>query len=423
MRRFSALADTLGDEGLRLFFPLAALHAAIWPALWAIGQGFDLVFTRTTSPFVWHGYELLIGAYGAALIGFITTAVPEWTGTPRPQGGLLFGLALLWGIGRLVGLGGADRFGVVAALADLGWLAALVGFVALVSLRRRTDRLLGFLLWLSALAAAAAMVRWGMICADMALAERGVLMVALAFLGLLGLALARIGPPILNQILDPTEASFPFRPHPGRLNLAPGLVAVAVIGQGVGGAEPVFAYLLMAAGAAFLDRTGETFVGREFFRAEVLALAGSSLLAGAGLMAWGASLLWATTTPLFGLHLAVMGGLGLGVLAVFSIAGLLHTGRPLGLRRKTRFALLLILLALGVRVLPEFGLGGLNAYRWAALLWAASFLLWFWDYWPWLKSAPGGPDHASACGGVSFSRSTARAAICPTRASTDIGRK
>lgn len=29
----TSLLDRLGDEGLRLFFPLSALHAAFWPLL------------------------------------------------------------------------------------------------------------------------------------------------------------------------------------------------------------------------------------------------------------------------------------------------------------------------------------------------------------------------------------------------------
>ncbi|MFL7904643.1 hypothetical protein ACJ41P_26185 [Azospirillum argentinense] len=38
--RAPTLADILGDEGLRLLFPLSALHAALWPVLWAVVNGF-----------------------------------------------------------------------------------------------------------------------------------------------------------------------------------------------------------------------------------------------------------------------------------------------------------------------------------------------------------------------------------------------
>jgi hypothetical protein len=59
----------LGDEGFRLFFPLAALHLALWPVLWSFVHGLGLPFARTIPPGLWHAQEMLIGGFGAALIG------------------------------------------------------------------------------------------------------------------------------------------------------------------------------------------------------------------------------------------------------------------------------------------------------------------------------------------------------------------
>ena len=59
---------------------------------------------------------------------------------------------------------------------------------------------------------------------------------------------------------------------------------------------------------------------------------------------------WGETAPL---HLALMGGLGLGVLAVLAIAGRFHTGQDLGLNGMTRGAFLLAGMAVLLRVLPE----------------------------------------------------------------------
>jgi uncharacterized protein involved in response to NO len=81
--------EVLTDEGLRLFFPLAALHAALWPVLWIFVFAFGLPLAQDMPPGLWHAREMLIGAYGAALIGFIVSALPEWTDTPRPRGRVL----------------------------------------------------------------------------------------------------------------------------------------------------------------------------------------------------------------------------------------------------------------------------------------------------------------------------------------------
>ncbi len=391
------LATILGDEGFRLFFPLGALYAALWPFQWVLVFGLDLPLTRTTPPALWHAHEMIFGAFGAALIGFITTAVPEWTDTQRPQGKFLYPMAALWGAGRLVGFLGADLLGLLGALCDIAWLFLLTGYVAKTSLQKRTDSLLAFIFWIGALAMSEVAVRVAFLAGDTELAQRMLHAAGFVFLGLLGLALARITVAVTNLVLDPTETTSPFRPHPGRLNLAPGLVALAVAGDLAGLSPEAGGYLMIAAGAAFMDRVGEAFVGREALRTEIAVLAGSSLMAGAGLMLIGLARLGAPVAEVTGLHAALMGGLGLGVLSVFSIAGLLHTGQPLFFTRATRLAAALLVAAVALRVLPDLGLMPQPPgppYAIAALLWAAAFLLWLKAYWPALSSDPSNRDGA-----------------------------
>ncbi len=48
---FSAdLARAMSAEGLRLMFPLAALHAALWPFLWVVVWSLDLPFASSSLP-------------------------------------------------------------------------------------------------------------------------------------------------------------------------------------------------------------------------------------------------------------------------------------------------------------------------------------------------------------------------------------
>lgn len=382
------LARILGDEGFRLFFPLGALYAALWPFQWVLVLGLDLPLARSTPPALWHAHEMIFGAFGAALIGFITTAVPEWTDTQRPQGKFLYPMAAMWGGGRLVGFLGFDLLGLPGALCDLAWLVLLTGYVVKVSLQKRTDSLLAFVLWMGALAAGEAAVRYAFLTGNVELAQRMLHVAGFVFLGLLGLALARITVAVTNLVLDPTETTSPFRPHPGRLNLAPGLVALSIAGELAGLSPPATGYLAIAAGAAFMDRAGEAFVGREALCTEIMVLAGSSLLAGVGLMLVGSARLGAPVAETAGLHVALAGGLGLGVLAVFSIAGLLHTGQALAFTRTTRLAVLCLMAAVALRVLPDLDLMPQPPgppYAAAALLWAAAFLLWLRAYWPALR--------------------------------------
>lgn len=329
---------------------------------------------------------MLVGAFGAALIGFLLTAVPEWTDTAPLRGRPLLAFAGLWAVGRVFGVFGWDGLGAVGALTDLAWMLALLALLVRVSIRRRTDQLLGFAFWLVLLIAATLTTRVSFLIDDVALADQSVRLIGLTFLGLLGLALARITVPVTNLVLDPTEKTSPFRPHPGRLHLASALVFVAMAGEVAGLSPPVKGFLWFAAGAAFMDRVGEAFIGREAVRAEILMLGGAAALAGAGLMMAGAAQLGAPIPKITGLHVAFMGGTGLGVYAVFSIAGLLHTGRPLGLSRLARLGALCLVASVGLRIGPDFGLWLPGpVYGLAALLWAAAFLLWFAAYWPLLS--------------------------------------
>lgn len=387
--RTSGLFAAMGGEGLRLFFPLAALHTALWPLLWVLLWRLGLPLAEETAPGQWHAQEMLVGSFGAALIGFLTSALPEWSDTRRLEGRPLFLLAGLWMIGRLAGLAGAEAAIPVAALADQAWMFFLLAYVAKVSWTRRTTNFTGFVLLLLSFQLAAALLRYGMWSGAIELAETAIRICGLALLGLLGLALARITVPVTNLILDPSEETSPYRPHPGRANLAAGLTALVILAELANMSEVVRGYLMLAAGAAFLDRVAEGFIGREGLKWELAGLWLSSAMAGTGLVVSALHLIGLPLPWLGGLHLMLMGGLGLGVLQVLSIAGLLHTGQPLSFSAFTRAALWLLFAAVAARATPEFlpdlPLSG-SSHGLAALLWAMAFLLWLRTYLPLLWS-------------------------------------
>lgn len=364
----------LSNEGFRLFYPLAAAHAGAFPILWllTLGREGDL------PPGLWHMHELIWGSFGAALIGFLTSAFPEWTDTPKLRGWTLWALAGVWGLARFLGL--AAVWPALGGLADLAWLGALLVYGLRISLRRRSTALLPFLGWLAAFALAEALARLHMTQGDAYEAGLVVRAGGLIFLGLMGLALARISVSVSNLVLDPSGQSSPFRPHPGRMNLAPGLVALVLAAQALGLSEGVQGWLLVAAGAGFIDRMAEGFIGRPGLSPEVWGLTLAAGLAGAGLMALGMGVEAAK-----GWHLALMGGLGLATLSVMSVSGLLHAGRALAFGWATQGAMLALLMAVGLRLGDHLGL--------AAAFWAAGFGLWLWAYWPILTDPETLGDH------------------------------
>lgn len=397
---FARTLESLSREGFRLFFPMAAIHAALWPFLWVIVFNFNLPFASSVPPGIWHVHEMVIGTFGAALIGFITTSVPEWTDTKRLRGNSLLALAALWAGARFFGLFGVTALDALGAVCDILWLGALVAYLVSISIQKRTTRLSAFVFWIGALLVTEVVTRYAFldIATHADLAQRAARLAGFVFLGILGVALARVSVPITNLVLDPSEETSPFRPHPGRINLAPGLVALLVLAEALGLSDATAGYLFIAAGAAFMDRIAEAFIGKKIIHAEILALVGSSAFAGLGLILIGLAQLGAPIPEYAGLHLAFMGGLGLGVLSIFAIAGLRHTGRALGLVRETRFAMLLLVAATLLRVIPEIWPTAFLSsppYFAVSLVWAAAFLLWLRVYWPFFREESR-PDMPSA---------------------------
>lgn len=94
--------NVLFSAGFRVFFPLAALSAVLMLSYWVLlATGIAEFLPSRFSPVSWHQHEMIYGMVAAVIIGFLYTAVPNWTGQPTPTGMRLAGLGLIWILGRL----------------------------------------------------------------------------------------------------------------------------------------------------------------------------------------------------------------------------------------------------------------------------------------------------------------------------------
>lgn len=372
-------------EGLMLFFPAAALHAMLSPLLWVTLFGFALPFAQNIPSTQWHAHEMIFGTYSAALAGFLTSAVAEWTNTPPRKGSTLIVLLSLWLPGRIIGLLGIEPLVALAGLTDFAFLSMLFWFVLAPLLERRSLRHASFAVWAGLFALIEAGIRIAWLAGEFDLAGRLLQTSLYVFLVFFALAVARINVVVINLALDPSGHTTPYRPHPGRQNLAAGMVAIFAVTALMFPRSQVSSYLALAAAAAFFDRLAEWFIGTAVLRTQVLALAGANAFAGVGFLLIGLSGLGAPIAIGSGIHMLSVGSLGLAVMAVFVIAGLRHTGRPLVLPRLAHAAIALMACAGLVRVLPELGVGAAltgTHYAVAALLWSAAFGIWFTGFMP-----------------------------------------
>lgn len=88
------------SQGFRPFFLGGAIWAPIALALW-LGTWLGHAPTWLQFDAQWHMHEMLFGFVGAAMAGFLLTAIPNWTGRYPVRGAALGWLFLLWCIGRV----------------------------------------------------------------------------------------------------------------------------------------------------------------------------------------------------------------------------------------------------------------------------------------------------------------------------------
>ena len=86
--------------GFRPFFLGATVWAALAMALWIVALSGGIVVPSAFDPVSWHAHEFLYGYLSAVIAGFLTTAVPNWTGRMPIVGRPLAALFVLWVAGR-----------------------------------------------------------------------------------------------------------------------------------------------------------------------------------------------------------------------------------------------------------------------------------------------------------------------------------
>jgi uncharacterized protein involved in response to NO len=126
----STAGPALLSQGFRPFFLVAALWAVLALVLWLMEFWGLLAIPTAFDPIAWHIHEMLFGFVGAAIAGFVLTAIPNWTGRLPLQGWPLLGLVALWVAGRVVVAFSAVIGIALAAAVDVAFLAVLTAVAA-----------------------------------------------------------------------------------------------------------------------------------------------------------------------------------------------------------------------------------------------------------------------------------------------------
>jgi uncharacterized protein involved in response to NO len=363
--------------GFRPFYLLAAMAAAVTPALWLAMLTSTLDMQPALPASLWHGHEMIFGFVIAAIIGFLFTAGRLWTGLPTPTGAPLAAFALLWIAARVAALTGPYALFLLLDAAFLPLAAAV--FFKLV-LRSKNWRNLPMALLLLLLAAVnllfhAAQLEWLPVMPSQALQMAVLLIVAV-----MSIVAGRVIPSFIgNAVPGSRQRTLPSIEH----TLLPLTALALLLWFGAPGsrwsAAAMFALAAMHALRLVLWRPWAAW-GRPILLVLPLAYAwiplGLALLGGASLSLVPASI---------GIHALGAGAMGALILGMMSRTARGHTGRPLQPGRREVWAYRMVLCGALVRVGgPLAGESTFAVLAVAAILWSGAFVLILSTLTPWL---------------------------------------
>jgi len=117
-------------QAFRPFFFFATLFSVLAIGIWALVLSGLLQITPYGNVFFWHQHEMLFGFVAAIIVGFLLTAVQNWTGMRATHGWPLLLLLLLWCAGRILMFIPALEPSWIAAAVDLAFLPVAAVFFA-----------------------------------------------------------------------------------------------------------------------------------------------------------------------------------------------------------------------------------------------------------------------------------------------------
>lgn len=348
---------------------LTALMTGIWP------EGL-------LPPSLWHAHEMLFGFVGAAIAGFLLTAVPSWTGQRGFSGLPLIILVTVWLGGRLV----LPFYGllpsVFIAIVDLAFFPVL-GLMLTPSLIRGKSRNLVFLLFLLVLFSANLIFHIALAQSDVAFASYGLLFginIVLLIISIIG---GRIVPAFTLSAIRRTDNTFVIMPFPALDRIAIVSILLVLITDLLWPYSTAAGWLALIAALIHAVRLARWQTLRGLGEAIVWILHIGYAWIIVGLALKGLFLLTGAIFSTAWLHAITTGAFATMIMAVMTRAALGHTGRPLIAPPLIVVSYVLITLAAIVRVSgPVFPDIYLYSIAVSGLLWIGAFTLFLVVYTP-----------------------------------------
>jgi len=371
--------------GFRPFFFGAAAWAVIAMALWLFMLGGQTSPPTHFEPVAWHRHEMLFGFVGAAVAGFLLTAIPNWTGRLPIAGKPLLSLFGMWATARLAVLFSA-RLGLwPAAVLDVGLFVSLTVLAAreVLASKNRNVPIVGLVFVFGLADAADYAGAAGLIPAD--LGWRGAIALVITMISVIG---GRIIPSFTRNWMAKNRVPGPLPTQPQSLDLLViASTALALVLWLAFPGNPLAGGALLLAAAAQALRLSRWGGHRTAADPLVLILHLGYAWIPIGLLLLGLAIAGMDLPESAGVHALTAGAMTTMILAVMSRASLGHTARELKASPVTVGAYACVTVGAVVRVAASLGLGpyGLMLDI-AGAFWAMALLLFVLVYRPILWS-------------------------------------
>ncbi len=365
--------------GFRPFYLVAAALAALAVPLW-VAAFFGVAPFGLQLALYWHVHEMVYGFAVAVIVGFLYTAVRNWTNLPTPRGTHLAALVLLWCAGRIALLVAPPLW---AAMIDLAFLPAAAWPIWQLLSKTKNRRnqflplLLGALVLLNALHHAAAL---GWLAIDPLSPLRGGLLLIVLIELVMG---GRVIPSFTSNAVP--QARPKVRPRDDRLAIVLAVLAIVswLLGLPVPAQAASFAAAALATGRRVLGYQPQRTLAHPLLW--ILHFAYLWIAIGFALLAFAALGL---APPSAGWHALGVGATGGLVIGMITRTALGHTGRALqaGKAEVLMYALLMAGALLRVLASLHLSAGYSELLLASAGCWSMAFVLYLAVYLPRLST-------------------------------------
>ena len=341
--------------GFRPFFFGAATWAIIAIALWLCELGGQITLPSAFSGVAWHRHEMLFGFVGAAVAGFLLTAIPNWTGRLPIAGKPLLSLFGLWAAARLAVLFSSHVGFWPAAILDVGLFVSLALLAAreVIASNNRNVPIVGLVFVFGLADAADYLGQAGVIDGD--LGWRGAIALVIIMISVIG---GRIIPSFTRNWMVKRGIKVGLPTQPQQLDvLVIASTALALLFWIAFPDDELTGAILLLAAAAQALRLSRWGGHRTFPDPLVAVLHVGYAWVPIGLALLGLSVAGYDVPRSAGVHALTVGAMTTMILAVMSRASLGHTGRDLKASPATVAAYVCVTIGAVVRVGASLGIG------------------------------------------------------------------